>query len=331
MPRFGGRFSGAVACGALGVLAFSFTLPATRLAVHDLDATVVGLGRALVAALLAASVLALRHEPLPAARHLPSLAVVALGIVVGFPLCTSLALAYVPASHGAVIVGLVPAATAAMAVLRAGERPSVRFWIAVAAGLIAVLVFAATQGAGRPQAGDLLILLAVALAALGYAEGGALAREIGGWRVICWALLLAAPFLAPAVAWKVAEAGLHGGVDAWLGFAYVSVFSMFLGFFAWYRGLARGGVARIGQLQLAQPVLTLLWSALILGERFGAATVVAALAVLGCAGITQRFRTAPPPDRAGIERESANADPSAAGIRGGPAAPAASSRVSPPV
>jgi len=309
------------------VLAFSFTLPATRLAVHDLDATVVGLGRALVAALLAASVLALRHEPLPAARHLPSLAVVALGIVVGFPLCTSLALAYVPASHGAVIVGLVPAATAAMAVLRAGERPSVRFWIAVAAGLIAVLAFAATQGAvsgtvtvivpslSRPQAGDLLILLAVALAALGYAEGGALAREIGGWRVICWALLLAAPFLAPVVAWKVAEAGLHGGVDAWLGFAYVSVFSMFLGFFAWYRGLARGGVARIGQLQLAQPVLTLLWSALILGERFGPATVVFALAVLGCAGITQRFRTAPPPDRAGIERESANADPSAAGSR----------------
>jgi len=109
--------------------------------------------------------------------------------------------------------------------------------------------------------------------------------------VICWALVLAAPFLAPVVAWKAAHSGLHGGLGAWLGFAYVSVFSMFLGFFAWYRGLARGGVARIGQLQLAQPVLTLAWSALILGERFGAGTVAAALAVLACAGITQRIRT----------------------------------------
>lgn len=303
--------SGAVACGALGVLAFSFTLPATRLAVGDLDETVVGLGRAVVAAVLAIAVLVWRHERPPAARHLTRLAVVALGVVVGFPLFTSLALATVPAAHGAVIVGLVPAATAAMAVLRAHERPSSRFWIAVAAGLIAVLVFAATQGAGRPHAGDLLILLAVAFAALGYAEGGALAREMGGWRVICWALVLAAPFLAPVVAWKAAQSGLHGGLDAWLGFAYVSVFSMFLGFFAWYRGLARGGVARIGQLQLAQPVLTLLWSALILGERFGAATIAAALAVLACAGITQRIRTAGPPARAVTEREPANAAPNA--------------------
>jgi len=155
-----------------------------------------------------------------------------------------------------------------------------------------VLAFAASQGAGSPQAGDLLLLVAVALVALGYAEGGALARQIGGWRVICWALVLAAPFLAPVVAWKAAQTGLDADLDAWLGFAYVSVFSMFLGFFVWYRGLALGGVARIGQLQLAQPVLTLIWSALILGERFGAATVIAALAVLACAAITQRTRGA---------------------------------------
>ena len=307
-PRPGeGKSRGAAAWGALGVLAFSFTLPATRLAVHDLDETVVGLGRAVVAALLAAVVLVVRHEPFPAARHIRRLGVVALGVVVGFPLCTSLALAHVPAAHGAVIVGLLPAATAAMAVLRARERPSTRFWIAAVAGLLAALAFAASQGAGRPQAGDLLILVAVALGALGYAEGGALARDIGGWRVICWALLLAAPFLAPVVAWKAAQTGLDAGVDAWLGFAYLSVFSMFLGFFAWYRGLARGGIARIGQLQLAQPVLTLLWSALILGERFGAGTLAAALAVLACAGITQRTRIARPCDRTGIEREAANA------------------------
>jgi len=284
------------------VLVFSFTLPATRLAVHDLDETVVGLGRAVVAALLAAAVLVARRERFPPAGQLWRLGVVALGVVIGFPLFTSLALAHVPASHGAVIVGLIPAATAAMAVLRAGERPSLPFWIAVLAGLVAVLVFAASQGAGRPQAGDLLILLAVGLGALGYAEGGALAREMGGWRVICWALVLSAPVLAPVVVWQAARTGLDAGLDAWLGFAYLSVFSMFLGFFAWYRGLARGGVARIGQLQLGQPVLTLLWSALILGERFGAITIAAALAVLSCAGITQRIRTAHPPDRGGFQR-----------------------------
>lgn len=243
------------------------------------------------------TVLAARREPLPARRHLVHLAVVALGIVIGFPLLTSLALAHVPAAHGAVVVALLPAATAAMAVLRAGERPPGRFWVAAAAGLVAVLVFAVSQGAGRPATGDLLILAAVALGAVGYAEGGALAREIGGWRVICWALVLAAPLLVPVVAWQVARTGLHAGVDAWLGFAYVSVFSMFLGFFAWYRGLALGGVARIGQLQLAQPALTLVWSALILGERFGAGTALAALAVLGCAAATQRVRVLPPPPR----------------------------------
>ena len=306
-------FSGAVAYGALGVLAFSFTLPATRLAVADLDETVVGLGRAVAAAALAAVLLAGRRERLPAARHVPRLAIVALGVVIGFPLFTSLALASVPAAHGAVIVGLIPAATAAMAVLRAHERPSARFWLAVAGGVLAVLAFAATQGAGRPQAGDLLILLAVALGALGYAEGGALAREIGGWRVICWALVLAVPFLAPVVALKAAQSGLHGGAEAWLGFAYVSVFSMFLGFFAWYRGLARGGVARIGQLQLAQPVLTLLWSAMILGEHFGAGTIAAALCVLACAGITQSVRTAGLSDRARLDRPAGECAPTRQG------------------
>lgn len=159
-----GPLGGAIACGALGVLAFSFTLPATRLAVHDLDGTVVGLGRALVAALLAAAVLGVR---VPSARQVARLAVVAAGVVVGFPLCTSLALGQLPASHGAVIVGLVPAATAAMAVLRAGERPSASFWLAVAAGVVTVLAFALSQGAGGLETGDLLILLAVALAALG--------------------------------------------------------------------------------------------------------------------------------------------------------------------
>ncbi|HTT69941.1 MAG TPA: DMT family transporter [Anaeromyxobacteraceae bacterium] len=276
--------------GALGVLAFSFTLPATRLAVADLDGAVVGLGRAVVAAALAAVTLAVRGEPFPRRAHWPRLAVVSLGVVVGFPLFSALALRNVPASHGAVIVGLLPAATAVMAALRAGERPSLAFWISSFLGLLAVLAFAAALGAGRPQAADLLIFVAVLLGALGYAEGGALSRELGGWQVISWALVLSAPVLGPVVALRAAVHGLSASPAAWVGFAYVALVSQFLGFFAWYRGLALGGVARVGQLQLAQPVLTLLWSALLLRERVTGPTVVAAAAVLLSAGLTQRAR-----------------------------------------
>jgi drug/metabolite transporter (DMT)-like permease len=281
----------AVLWGFLGVLGFSFSLPATRLAVADLDPTFVGLGRALVAAALAGMLLAVRRECVPDRADLPRLALVGIGVVIGFPIFTSLALHHLSSAHSSVIVGLLPAATAAMAVLRAGERPPVAFWAAAAVGLVAVLAFAATQGVSGIEVADLLVLAAVAFAALGYAEGGALSRRYGGWQVICWALVLTAPFLVVPVA-LAARHGLHAGADAWLGFAYVAVISMFLGFFAWYRGLALGGVARIGQLQLAQPVLTLIWAALILGERITVAMVVAALAVLACVLATQRTRSA---------------------------------------
>jgi drug/metabolite transporter (DMT)-like permease len=276
--------------GALGVLGFSFSLPATRLAVADLDPTVVGLGRAVVAAVLAAALLALRREPLPDRADWPRLALVAIGVVVGFPIFTSLALRNLSSAHASVIVGVLPAATAAMAVVRGGERPNRGFWVAAAAGLAAALVFAGTQGAAGLAAADVYVLIAVVLCALGYAEGGALSRRLGGWQVICWALVLAAPVLAPVVALRAAQTGLHAGIDAWLGFAYVALVSMFLAFFAWYRGLALGGIARIGQVQLAQPVLTLVWAALLLGEEVTAATVLAALAVLASVVATQATR-----------------------------------------
>jgi drug/metabolite transporter (DMT)-like permease len=273
--------------GFLGILAFSMTVPATRLAAPELGGVVVGLGRALVAALLAAAFLLATRSRLPARRYWPGLATVALGVVVGFPLCTSLALAHAPASHAIVVVGLLPAVTAVMAVARAGERPPPTFWGACAVGVAAVLAFAVAEGAGRPQPADALLLAAVALAGLGYAEGGRLAREIGGSRVICWALLLAAPLLAAPVAVAVARGGLAAGPGAWAGFAYVSVVSMFLGFFAWYRGLALGGVARVGQVQLVQPVLGLAWAALLLGEPIGPWTVVASAFVLGSVALTR--------------------------------------------
>ena len=174
---------------------------------------------------------------------------------------------------------------------------------------MAVLAFAATQGVGGIESADLLVLAAVALGGLGYAEGGALSRRYGGWQVICWALILTAPFLAIPVTLAIADAGLHAGTTAWLGFAYVAVISMFLGFFAWYHGLALGGVAKIGQVQLAQPVLTLVWAALILGERdHRRAMVIAALAVLACVVATQRTRgsiTPAPPEAAPPQRAGA--------------------------
>ena len=276
--------------GAVGVVGFSLSLPMTRLAVLELDAWFVAFGRALVAAALAGLVLAATRSPLPTMRQARSLAIVGLGVVAGFPLFSSLALQSRTSAHGAVIVGLLPIATALFAVVRAGERPTPRFWAASAAGLVAVLAFAATQGAGGPQASDALLLLAVVLCGLGYAEGGALARELGGWRTICWALVLAVPAVLPVTVIAGTTGDLHGGADAWAGFAYVSLVSMFLAFFAWYAGLALGGVARVGQVQLAQPVLTLGWAALLLGEPVGPATVATALAVLACVVATQRTR-----------------------------------------
>ncbi|WP_257451366.1 EamA family transporter [Archangium lipolyticum] len=276
--------------GALGVLAFSLTLPATRVSVPELGGTVVGLGRALIAAGLAGLVLAVRRERLPERRHWPRLALVAGGVVVGFPLLSALALRHMPASHGAVLVGLLPAATAVAAVFRARERPSWGFWLSALAGLGCVVGFALAQGAGRPTSGDALVLLAVAAGAVGYAEGGVLARELGSWRVICWALVLSAPFLAPVVALSLRPEMLSASPRAWLGLGYVSVVSMFLGFFAWYRGLALGGVARVSQLQLVQPLLTLLWCALLLGEPVGRGTLGASVLVMLCVLTSVRSR-----------------------------------------
>ena len=276
--------------GAVGVLAFSFSLPATRLALRDLDPWVVAFGRAAVAAALAAVLLWATRAPWPAARQWRALAVVAMGVVIGFPLLTSLALHHRTAAHGAIVVGLAPAATAVMAVLRAGERPSAAFWAASAAGTVAVLVFAFVSGAGALRISDLELLAAVVLVGLGYAEGGALARELGGARTICWALVLTAPLLVPVTAVRVAQTGFHLHADSAFGFAYVSGVSMFAGFFAWYAGLARGGVARIGQLQLAQAPLTLLWAGLLLGERVTVGAALTAVLVVACVAATQRAR-----------------------------------------
>ncbi len=272
--------------GFLGVASFSLTLPATRLAVHDFDPLVVTLGRALIAFLLAAGALLATRQRRPTPAQWRQLAVIASGVVLGFPLLTAWAMRYVPASHGAVVLGLLPLFTAGAAALRGGERPSLRFWVASAAGSAAVVAFGLSQGAGSLHLADLALLGAVLAAAIGYAEGGRLAREMGGWQVISWALVLAAPFLAIPAWFAVQAHGLPGTPQSWLAFAYVGVVSQFLGFFAWYKGLALGGVARVSQLQLLQPFLTLLASGLFLGEAItpsslGVAVLVFTAVLLG--------------------------------------------------
>lgn len=277
--------------GGLGVVAFSLTLPATQAADPAFGPVTVGVGRAVIAAGFAAVVLRVRGERLLVPALVPRLMIVVAGVVVGFPLLTALALRNVNSAHAAVVSGLLPAATAGMAVARAGERPRREYWLALGVGLVAVLVFAAIAGAGAPRLGDILVLAAVALAGLGYAEGGALARTYGGWRVICWALILALPILAPATAVAVVlDPPHHVTLGALVGLGYVSAISMFLGFFAWHQGLARGGVARVGRLQLAQPVLTLGWSALLLGEQLTLAAAIAALVVLATVAVGRNAR-----------------------------------------
>jgi drug/metabolite transporter (DMT)-like permease len=278
-----------LALAGIGVLLFSFSLPATKLAVGGLDPWFVAFGRAAVAAVLSAVVLRATRAPRPTRAQWRRLGIVAFGIVVGFPALTSLALRHVSSAHGAVVIALLPAGTAAWAVLRAGERPSRRFWVAALAGLATVVGFIFIEGVGHAGGADLELLVATAICSLGYAEGGALARELGGPQTVCWALVLSAP-LTFVVALIAAPYGRHAGTDAWLGFAYVCTVSMFLGFFFFYAGLARGGVAKAGQVQLLQPLLTLGFAGLVLGEHVSPLTLVCAVAVLGSVAATQRAR-----------------------------------------
>ena len=281
--------------GLAGVAIFSLTLPFTRLAVRELDPAMVALGRALVAAILAGGWLWWRGAALPPRTALRPLAAVALGCVLGFPWLTSIAMRTLPASHGAVLVGILPLTTAVWAALLGRERPSGGFWIVALTGAALTVGFALRQGGGSLHSADALMLLAVLLGGLGYAEGGRLAQILGGQQVISWALLLAAPL---ALTLLVALFLLRhvtlptAGAAAWLGFAYVSVFSMFIGFFFWYRGMALGGVARVGQIQLLQPFLSLAGAALLLGEPLAPVqwTFAAAVIVLVALGRLMRVR-----------------------------------------
>jgi drug/metabolite transporter (DMT)-like permease len=269
--------------GLVGVAIFGLTFPATRLAVADLPPVVVALGRAVAAALLAGIWLLYQRLPFPPRAALLPLAGVSAGCIIGFPWLSSIALQTLPASHGAVLVGILPLATAAFSALRGNEQPSPGFWAMALAGSALVIGFALHQSGGSFHRADLLMFAAVALAAVGYTEGARLSQTLGGQQVISWALVLSAPLLAPllvVMAWPHADQIARAGTRAWLGFAYVAAFSMYIGFFFWYGGMARGGIARVGQVQLLQPFITLGGAWLILGETLAPSHFLFAAAVI---------------------------------------------------
>ena len=281
-----------------GVLSFSFTLPATTLALGGFGPWTVASGRCLVAGVLAGCCLAARRVPVPARRHWPGLAVVAGGCVLGFPILTTLALRVATTGHSAVVIGLLPLATAVVGASRArrsrsqgrSRGQSRRFWLAAAVGAAAVLGFTVVQSHGAPSVADLLLFAALVVCAFGYAEGGRLAAAMPGWQVIAWALVFALPVTAPLTALAVATEPVHPDGAAVLGLAYIALISQFGGFVVWYRGLAELGVARASQLQLAQPLLTLIWSVVLLGERLPPLAPATAVVVLLCITVTQRDR-----------------------------------------
>jgi drug/metabolite transporter (DMT)-like permease len=281
--------------GALGVLIFALTLPMTRLAVGTAEApqmsgAFIAVGRAVVAAALSALFLLATRAPFPARRDWWPLALTAGGVVFGFPLLTSLAMRHVEAVHASVIVGVLPLATAAVGAWLHRQRPSAGFWACALVGSALVVAFAIIRSGSTGlaiQPADGLLLAAMGCAAVGYGYGARLSQHMRAEHVICWALVLALPLTLPWAWLTRPQSALQD--SAWWGFAYVAVFSMWLGFFAWYRGLALGGTVRVSQVQLLQPFLGMLFAVPLLGERLDALTVGFAMAVIATVFIGKKM------------------------------------------
>lgn len=281
--------------GLLGVIIFALTLPMTRLAVGtpqapQMSGVFIAVGRAVVAAVLSAVFLLATRAPLPRRSDWLPLAITSAGVVFGFPLLTSVAMRYVEAVHASVIVGVLPLATAAVGAWLHRQRPSAGFWVCAAIGSALVVAFALLRSGAMGlaiQPADALLLAAMACAAVGYGWGARLSHRMRAEHVICWALVIALPLTAPAALWTRPQASLQ--VAAWWGFAYVAVFSMWIGFFAWYRGLALGGTVRVSQVQLVQPFLGMLFAVPLLGEAIDALTLGFAIAVISVVFVGRRM------------------------------------------
>ncbi|TGK22121.1 DMT family transporter [Leptospira stimsonii] len=265
--------------GFIGVFIFSLTLPATKLTVGHFDPLFIGLGRAVLAGILAILALKITKNPLLPIVILPRLILVALGVVIGFPVFSALALQQIPSSHGAVITGILPLTTAIAGTILAKESQTFLFWIASFFGSAIVIFYSFWNQEVSLRFGDLFLFLAVLSAAIGYAEGGRLSKEHGGWKVISWSLVVSLPFVILISAFTFQKNDLEAPASAWFGFLYTGIFSMFLGFFAWYKGLAMSGIGKVGQIQLIQPFLTFLFSAWILSEKIDSSMIFVGLMV----------------------------------------------------
>lgn len=275
--------------GLLGVIIFSGSLPATRVAIGGFSPLFLTSVRAVIAALIGMALLATLRQKRPARSDLGSLAVVALGVVVGFPLLTALALQHISAARSIVFIGLLPLCTAIFGVLRGGERPKPAFWLFSIAGSALVAGFALSESGNGSLTGDLLMIGAILLCGLGYADGATLSRRLGGWQVISWALLLSLPVMAVLALATLPDTLADVQMPAWIGLAYVSVFSMLVGFVFWYRGLALGGISGVGQLQLLQPFFGLALAGLLLGEPVAWSMIAVTALVVLCVAGAKRF------------------------------------------
>jgi drug/metabolite transporter (DMT)-like permease len=280
--------------GLLGVLMFSATMPFARMAVGTTDAVqlspwFVSIGRAAIAGLLAIAVLRWNKAVRPTRVDALLLVITSLGVVFGFPLFSTWAMRYVPSAHGAVIAGLLPLITAVFGALIHRDRPSIGFWLCALLGSIVVVAFALRQGGGELHAADWALFAAMIAAALGYTTGAKLSAKFGAINTICWVLVFSLPITLPLTLWLMPAEPAQFNTSAWLGFAYVSLFSQFIGFFAWYRGLALGGVARVSQTQLVQPFFTLLIGVVLLGEHLQADSLIFALLVVVLVFIGRRM------------------------------------------
>jgi drug/metabolite transporter (DMT)-like permease len=275
--------------GLLGVMIFSGSLPATRVAVADFSPLFLTSVRAVIAAVLGAAFLLMLQQVKPTRGDVFPLSIVALGVVVGFPLLTAVALQHITAAHSVVFIGLLPLATAIFGVLRGSERPKPAFWLFSILGAATVAGFALSRSDGGSVVGDLLMVAAIVLCGLGYAEGATLARRLGGWQVISWALLLSLPMMAVIGLFTLPASWSGVAAPAWISLAYVSIFSMLVGFLFWYRDLALGGIAGVGQLQLLQPFFGLTLAALLLHEPVAWTMIASTAVVVLCVAGAKRF------------------------------------------